>query len=80
MVITFWKPLVGECLQSVKEQTNGVEKNSVAVIRINSHCTEEVVGHVSLIVSMFLFLPHCTLDIFATRKRVNHGDEYTYTY
>ena len=29
-----------------------------------------------MIVSMFLPLPHCALDIFATGKRVNHGDQY----
>ena len=39
-----------------------------------------MVGHVqqniSMIVSMFLSLLRCALDIFATVKRVNHGDEY----
>ena len=40
-----WKPLVGKCLQCVKEQTNEVDKNVVAVVRANSHC-KEVVGHV----------------------------------
>ena len=29
-----------------------------------------------MIVSMFLSLPHCALDIFATGKRVNHGGQY----
>lgn len=29
-----------------------------------------------LIVIMFLFLPHCTLDNFAIGKHVNYGDEY----
>ena len=29
-----------------------------------------------MIVSMFLPLPHCALDIFATGKRVNHGRQY----
>ena len=29
----------------------------------------------SMIVSMFLSLPHCALDIFATGKCVNHGGE-----
>ena len=29
-----------------------------------------------MIVSMFLSLSHCTLDIFATEKRVNYGIEY----
>ena len=41
-----WKPLVGECLQSVKEPTSQVDKNGVAMVRINFHCKEEVVGHV----------------------------------
>ena len=31
---------------------------------------------VSMIVSMFLFLPRRALNILATRKRVNHGGEY----
>ena len=43
---------------------------------INSLCKEEVIGHVSLIASMFLSLPHCALGIFATGKLVNHGVEY----
>ena len=29
-----------------------------------------------MIVSMFLSLPHCALDILATGKRVNDGGEY----
>ena len=29
-----------------------------------------------MIVSMFLSLAHCALDMFATGKRVNHGGEY----
>ena len=41
-----WKLLVGECLQCVKEPTNEVDKNAVAVICTNSHCKEEVVGYV----------------------------------
>ena len=31
---------------------------------------------ISMIVSMFLFLLRCTLDVFATEKRVNHGGGY----
>ena len=42
----YWKPLLGKCLQCVKEPTNGVEKNAVAVVLTNSHFKEEVVGHV----------------------------------
>ena len=38
-----WKPLVGEFLQYVKEPTNEVDKNVVAVLRTNFHCKEEVV-------------------------------------
>ena len=73
-----WKPLVGKCLQYLKELTNKVDKNSVAVARTNSHCKQEVVSatEISMIVSMFLSLPHCALDIFATGKRVKHGGEY----
>ena len=41
---------------------------------------EEMVGHVqqniSMIVSMFLSLFRCALDIFANVKRVCHGCEY----
>ena len=29
-----------------------------------------------MIVSMFLFLLHCALEVFATEKRVNQGGEY----
>ena len=75
-LMIFWKPLVGKCLHCVKEPINGVEKNAVAVVCTNSLCKEEVTDHVSLIVSMFLSLPHCALGIFATGKHVNHGVEY----
>ena len=71
------KPLVGECLQCVKEPINKVDKNAVAVVDNNSHC-KEVVDQVeiSMIVSVFLSLSYCILHIFATGKRVNHGGEY----
>ena len=29
-----------------------------------------------MILCMFLYLPRCALDIFATGKRVNHGRDY----
>ena len=38
--------IIGACLQCVKEPTNEVGKNAVAVVRTNSHCQEEVAGHV----------------------------------
>ena len=41
-----WKPLVGECLQGVKEPANQVDKNAVVVAGNNSHCKEEVLGYV----------------------------------
>ena len=41
-----WKQLVGEFLQCVKQPTNEVDKNTVAVVCINSHCKEKVVDSV----------------------------------
>ena len=74
------KPLLGECLKCVKEPTNEVDKHAVAVVRINSLSKEVVIGHVtkfiSMIVSMFLSLPGCTLSIEVTGKRVNCGSGY----
>ena len=71
------QPLLGECLKCVKELTNEVDKHAVAVVRINSLSKEVVVGHVpkfiSMIVSMFLSVPGCTLSIEVTGKRVNRG-------
>ena len=32
--------------------------------------------NISMIVSMFLAMSHCALNIFATSKRVNHEGEY----
>ena len=62
-----WKPLVGECLQLVKEPINEVDKNVVAVLRTNFHCKDEAVGHVqqniSIIVFMLLSLAHYALQL-----------------
>ena len=62
-----WKPLVGNCLQCVKEATNEVDKNAVAVARTTSHSKEELVGNMQqkspMIVSMFLSQPYCALDM-----------------
>ena len=78
-----WKPLIGECLHCVKQPTNKVNKNPVAVVLTNSHCNEEVVGYVqqniSMVVSKLLSLTRCTLGIFVTGKRINHGgDEFSF--
>ena len=62
-----WKPLVGECLQLVKEPINEVDKNVVAVLRTNFHCKDKAVGHVqqniSIIVFMLLSLAHYALQL-----------------
>ena len=42
--LIIWKSLFGKCLQCVKEPTNEVDKNAVAVVRTNYHCKEGVVG------------------------------------
>ena len=63
----------------MKEPTNKVEKNPVAVFLTNSHCQRDgwhCATEISMIVSMFLSLLRYALDAFATRKYVNHGGEY----
>ena len=73
--MTIWKQMVGERLQCVKEPTNEVDKNTVAVVRTNNfHSKEKVVGHVQqnifMIVSMFLSLHHWALNIFHPVKSI----------
>ena len=67
-------------MHCIKEPTNEVNKNVVAVVCTNSYYKEEMVGHVqqsiSFIVSSFLSLPHSTLGIFATKKCINSESEY----
>ena len=41
-----WKPCVNYCSQCVKEPTSEVDKNAVTVVRANTHCKEEEIGHV----------------------------------
>ena len=43
--IKVWSRILGECLLVKKEPSNGVEKNTVAVIPLHSGGREEVVGH-----------------------------------
>ena len=38
--IIIWRPLVGKCLQCVKEPASEMDKNAVAVVRTNSHGKE----------------------------------------
>ena len=75
-----WRPLLDECLFGNKEQSNGVDKNAVAVIRLNNCGKEDVVSYVpqsiSKVVSLYLFQPHCYLELEATGKRVNSGGGY----
>ena len=63
----------------MKEPTNEVDKNAIAVVHTNFHCKEDMVGKVQqnifMIVSLFLSLLHCALYIFANGKRIKHGGE-----
>ena len=58
-----------------KEPSNGLDKNAVTVIHLNSCGKEEVVGHVPQnilkMVSLYLSLPHCYLELEVTGKHVN---------
>ena len=58
-----WCPILDECLFGKKKTTNGVDKNAVAVICLNSCGRNEVVGHmpqnISKKVPLYLCLPHC---------------------
>ena len=71
--LNIWEPLLGECLRCAKEPENEADKHAVAVVRINSRNEEVVVGHVpkliSMVVSMYLSLPRCTLSVEVTGKR-----------
>ena len=74
-----WKLLVDECLQCVIELINGVNNNAAFVVRTNSRCKRGAwpcTTEISMTVSMFLSLPHCTMGIFATGKRFSHRVEY----
>ena len=63
-----------------EEPENEIYKHAVVIVRISSHNEEAVVGNVlkliSMVVSMFLSLPRCTLSIEVTVKRVNRGVVY----
>ena len=80
LMLLIWETLLGECLKCVKEPTKEVDKHAVAVVRINCLSKEVVVGHVSkfisMIASMYLLLPGCTLSIEVTGERVNRGADY----
>ena len=41
-----WKPLVGECLQCVKEPINKEGENAIVVVGTSSHCRDKVIVHV----------------------------------
>ena len=73
--IKVWSPLLGECLFGKKEQSNGVEKNAVAVIHLNSSGKKGVVSYVpqniSGVVSLYFSRPHYYLELEFTGKRVD---------
>ena len=75
-----WIPLLDECLFGNKEQSNGVDKNAVAVICLNNCRKEELVSYVpqsiSKVVSLYLSLLHCYLELEVTGKRVYSGVGY----
>ena len=77
--MNIWEPRLGGCLKCMKEPTNEVDIH-VAVVRINSLSKEVVFGHVSkfisMIVSLLLSLPGCTLSIEVTGKLVNRVAGY----
>ena len=67
MYMKVWRPLLGEFLFGKKETSNGVDKNAVTVIRLNSCGREEVVGHapqnISKLIPLYLSLPHFYLKL-----------------
>ena len=73
--IKVWSTLLGECLFGKKEQSNGVEKNAVVVIHLNSSGKKGVVSYVpqniSGVVSLYFSRPHCYLELEVTGKRVD---------
>ena len=48
-----WNPLIGEVLECKQKPTNEVDKNGVAIIRLNSLGQESVIGHIPQIISKF---------------------------
>ena len=64
--IKVWSPLLSESLFGKKEQSNGVDKNAVAMIHLNSFGKEGVVSfvpqNISGVVSLYFSLPHCYLE------------------
>ena len=51
----------------MKEPTNEVDKNGFAVVFTNSHCTEEVVGHVQILLNFSFYGPvykFLTINVF----------------
>ena len=51
-----WKPLIRECLQFVKEQTDKADKNAVAGFSNNPYCKEELVGQDCIHIYVFASL------------------------
>ena len=75
------EPSLGDCLFGKKEQSNGLYKNVIAVIRVNSCDKGEVTYHasqnISKVASLYLSLPHCYLKLgtsYLARVRF-HGSE-----
>ena len=79
MFVKVWSQLLGKCLFSKKEPSNGVDKNAVAVTRLSSCGEEEAVVHVPQNnESCFIVfsLPHYYVELEVTGKCVNSGGGY----
>ena len=67
--------MIGERLQCVKDSNNEVDKNAVAVVRTNISVNKRGLN-ISIIASLFLSLPHFTLDVFPIGKCGSDTGQY----
>ena len=79
MYMKVWSRLFGDYLIK-KGPSKRVYNNAVTMTCLNSCGREEVVGDVSQnilkVVPLYLFLPHCYLELEVTGKRVNQEEGY----
>ena len=72
--------LIGEFLKCSPEPTNKEDENAVKITRIDSLGVEVIVGHlpknISKASSMFLTLPHTSIQTEVVGKRINRGGGY----
>ena len=75
--IKVWSRILGECLLVKKEPSNGVDKNTVAVIPLHSGGREEVVGHKPQNISKVVRF-HC-ISLSLTKLCRNFNSVTTFT-